>query len=1002
MDLLHHWSSNNQYLFEIAISHWIFSIFDDRAVQYEVISHMVVHHREREALYISFLNGLSSHHVFTIFAYSWSLYSQYLSALCVFGLLFETPVLFLNIRDFCVCFEKELGYPISPINKRQVVVMWTFTSIIWHATRTSFCMLWPISLVFWRSQLVTVPIVSRLVYHLLGIVFNYVNLIVPYSIFRRYILEDQEKLGIISKQTKHEKMIEYQLYSAEFDLTTQDPFSSPDSSSSSHNTNSIHDMESQMKKINGAAGGPSGGGIKADNQLLGMKDVQCHNTPEDAWIVIDKQIYDITSFMSRHPGGRDVLLECLGQDATKAFNVVGHSSKARKMLESMKVGQILNHSYSQSREMANPAHVLAGDFNKPHELGKLYYDMSDPIALSYVFPFISFFLTSALCRELIFASLKRFSTVSSSLKLNSTVDLSAALPSFTIDRMEVYEVETSFSALFSAAVVSIGIISFLAAIWCLFLNTFTSKLKYIYDFLPGWFAIGNSFKPSQLLTSLMSIKFHLTAILLLTTLSLEWMMFSCGIYSAQSKTIGLRAIRLSLFLTFAFELMIRKIFFYSPFTEVTSPFPHNLPLNLLYNHGSYGLVFTSIFLELFQLWNRSNELFATDLELFPLPTAAVVAGDSSNAKLEIYPELPILLGIIFLAAILKSFLSRALYWLQPSSSLTLPQQTIASDIFHSVLSTFLLTSFYGMVGSYFFGTNLFGSSSPELYSKPSVLDLFFSLRSSVSEESSILLLLLFTSLSLSLFLLSWVVLIKWSTCHFSTQVMTLLPAVMLSFFAPPIGSLWRTVCPILLLCALYCVSLEGQLTLTVSALHAERTKTPIACPPWVHCAKQFENLVRHVIAYTIHVVLTRRLVDLTSFIAPHTQVTPLLLLIPSSSLTDDLVRNIGLQCSQSWILVPIVTMEWLIKSVGNHRRNQECFNATSGLTSLHLTSSFSYSLCLFLSSCRSYIAGPSSTDFYATAGSTLKMMKSLVDDPEAGDKGFVSDIVAQFNLEESR
>ena len=66
------------------------------------------------------------------------------------------------------------------------------------------------------------------------------------------------------------------------------------------------------------------------------------------------------------------------------------------------------------------------------------------------------------------------------------------------------------------------------------------------------------------------------------------------------------------------------------------------------------------------------------------------------------------------------------------------------------------------------------------------------------------------------------------------------------------------------------------------------------------------------------------------------------------------------------------------------------------------TYSYSYSLCLFLSSCRSYIAGPSSTDFYATAGSTLKMMKSLVDDPEAGDKGFVSDIVAQFNLEESR
>lgn len=51
--------------------------------------------------------------------------------------------------------------------------------------------------------------------------------------------------------------------------------------------------------------------------------------------------------------------------------------------------------------------------------------------------------------------------------------------------------------------------------------------------------------------------------------------------------------------------------------------------------------------------------------------------------------------------------------------------------------------------------------------------------------------------------------------------------------------------------------------------------------------------------------------------------------------------------------------------------------------------------------CR-YIADHSEPDFFATAGSTFKMMKSLLDDPEAGNDGFVSDIVAQFNLEEAR
>lgn len=28
-----------------------------------------------------------------------------------------------------------------------------------------------------------------------------------------------------------------------------------------------------------------------------------HNTPEDCWIVVDKQVWDVTDFLDEHPGG---------------------------------------------------------------------------------------------------------------------------------------------------------------------------------------------------------------------------------------------------------------------------------------------------------------------------------------------------------------------------------------------------------------------------------------------------------------------------------------------------------------------------------------------------------------------------------------------------------------------------------------------------------------------------------------------------------------------------
>ncbi|KAK3941630.1 cytochrome b5-like heme/steroid binding domain-containing protein [Diplogelasinospora grovesii] len=74
------------------------------------------------------------------------------------------------------------------------------------------------------------------------------------------------------------------------------------------------------------------------SQELTYQDVAEHNTKKDLYVVIHDTIYDATKFVDEHPGGEEVLLDVGGQDATEAFEDVGHSDEARETLEQLKVG----------------------------------------------------------------------------------------------------------------------------------------------------------------------------------------------------------------------------------------------------------------------------------------------------------------------------------------------------------------------------------------------------------------------------------------------------------------------------------------------------------------------------------------------------------------------------------------------------------------------------------------------------------------------------------------
>jgi cytochrome b involved in lipid metabolism len=70
--------------------------------------------------------------------------------------------------------------------------------------------------------------------------------------------------------------------------------------------------------------------------------VATHNVSTNCWIIISSKIYNVTSFISAHPGGKSAISTRCGTDVTTAFNggVWNHSSYARGLLPTYYVADV--------------------------------------------------------------------------------------------------------------------------------------------------------------------------------------------------------------------------------------------------------------------------------------------------------------------------------------------------------------------------------------------------------------------------------------------------------------------------------------------------------------------------------------------------------------------------------------------------------------------------------------------------------------------------------------
>eukprot|EP01126_Amoeba_proteus_P005647 TRINITY_DN1191_c0_g1_i2.p1 TRINITY_DN1191_c0_g1~~TRINITY_DN1191_c0_g1_i2.p1 ORF type:complete len:227 (+),score=40.82 TRINITY_DN1191_c0_g1_i2:374-1054(+) len=74
------------------------------------------------------------------------------------------------------------------------------------------------------------------------------------------------------------------------------------------------------------------------------EEISRHNTREDCWIVVDDKVYDVTNFVSTHPGG-PVILKNAGGDSSEGFHSVEAHTRISMENPNYSTAEIQKSSY---------------------------------------------------------------------------------------------------------------------------------------------------------------------------------------------------------------------------------------------------------------------------------------------------------------------------------------------------------------------------------------------------------------------------------------------------------------------------------------------------------------------------------------------------------------------------------------------------------------------------------------------------------------------------------
>ena len=72
-----------------------------------------------------------------------------------------------------------------------------------------------------------------------------------------------------------------------------------------------------------------------------LAEVQQANSPAKCWTIVNGNVYDVTNFAPKHPGGKEAVLKLCGMDGTSAFTQKhGGQEKPEAVLKGLMIGKL--------------------------------------------------------------------------------------------------------------------------------------------------------------------------------------------------------------------------------------------------------------------------------------------------------------------------------------------------------------------------------------------------------------------------------------------------------------------------------------------------------------------------------------------------------------------------------------------------------------------------------------------------------------------------------------
>lgn len=105
-------------------------------------------------------------------------------------------------------------------------------------------------------------------------------------------------------------------------------------------------------------------------RLISTQEISKHNSPEDCWLVIEDNVWDVSSYINDHPGGAALLLKFAGRDATKGYLEIHTSLTVTSNLDPQCLRGTLDRStisaeWAQEPLPSNAAQAVPDDEKPP-------------------------------------------------------------------------------------------------------------------------------------------------------------------------------------------------------------------------------------------------------------------------------------------------------------------------------------------------------------------------------------------------------------------------------------------------------------------------------------------------------------------------------------------------------------------------------------------------------------------------------------------------------------